>query len=378
MAISQSHYIDITSGTSGNANVTERILAGLVFTKSTVKSGNTEVTDVPVSMTLDEVVTCFGASAAETAFATKYFAYASANGNSPTSISFAHYGDSSETPLAAITRINGVTNNFGSFCFIETLTDAEIIAVANYNAGLNYKYLYVVQDVNGSTAAVTSALVTALTGISGVCVIQCTTANTHEEYMPMAIFAATDYDGTNTATNFMYKQFASAVVEVTTDSIATLLDSLNVNYYGQTQTNGKTIAFFQRGFNMDGLDTAVYCNEIWLKSRIETLFFNLMTSLNKISADENGAQVILTGITEAATQGLTNGTIIIGKSLTSAQKAAVTAYSGDNSAWNSVQSSGYWLNVVIKLDGQVYKAVYTLIYSKGDSIRKVEGYDILI
>ena len=114
------------------------------------------------------------------------------------------------------------------------------------------------------------------------------------------------------------------------------------------------------------------------KAPLRTLFFNLMTSLNKISADENGAQVILTGITEAATQGLTNGTIIIGKSLTSAQKAAVTAYSGDNSAWNSVQSSGYWLNVVIKLDGQVYKAVYTLIYSKGDSIRKVEGYDILI
>jgi len=377
MAISQKHFIDITSSTSGTSNVSERILAGLVFTKSTVKNGATEVTDVPVSMTLDEVITCFGATAAETVFATRYFAFSSANGNSPTSISFAHYGDDSETPLEAITRVNEATNNFGSFCFMETLLTADITAVATYNTGLNYKYLYVVQD-RASSASAASALVTALGTTAKVFVVQCTTADTHEEYMPMAIFAATDYNGTNTATNFMYKQFDNAIVEVTTDSAASALDALNVNYYGQTQTNGKKLAFLQRGFNLDGTDASVYCNEIWLKSSIETLFFNMMTSLNKIPADENGAQIILTGITEVATQALTNGTIIIGKTLTSTQKSAITSYSGDNTAWNSVQSSGYWLNVVIKLDGTVYKAVYTLIYSKGDSIRKVTGSDILI
>ena len=76
------------------------------------------------------------------------------------------------------------------------------------------------------------------------------------------------------------------------------------------------------------------------------------------------------------------GSIEVGKTLTTAQKAYIGNATGSTTAWQQVQTSGYWLNVVISqytVDGvNQYKAVYTLIYSKNDTIRLVQGTDVLI
>ena len=60
----------------------------------------------------------------------------------------------------------------------------------------------------------------------------------------------------------------------------------------------------------------------------------------------------------------------------------IAQVTGSQTAWQQVQSIGYWVNVVIQpyiVDGVTeYKAVYTLIYSKDDDIRLIQGSDILI
>jgi hypothetical protein len=78
------------------------------------------------------------------------------------------------------------------------------------------------------------------------------------------------------------------------------------------------------------------------------------------------------------TQAVKNGTILIGKTLTDKQKALVYQYTDDELAWEAVQNEGYWLDVVIDSDGDNYKAVYRLVYSKGDSIRFIDGTHILV
>ena len=46
------------------------------------------------------------------------------------------------TPLEALRAAEQVTDSFGSFSFPGTLTTSEIVEVAQYNAGLNLKYMY--------------------------------------------------------------------------------------------------------------------------------------------------------------------------------------------------------------------------------------------
>ena len=82
-------------------------------------------------------------------------------------------------------------------------------------------------------------------------------------------------------------------------------------------------------------------------------------------------------------QALFNGVISVEKPLTTVQKLYITEITGDDLAWHQVQNAGYWVDAVMQSyvteDARTeWKCVYTLVYSKDDAIRKVEGSHILI
>ena len=291
-----------------------------------------------------------------------------------------------ETPADALSRVNGLSNNFGSFAFLpgDEFSNAEYEAVLTQNAGYNSRYLASVGTLVASSGGVydynsteaEKTFVTAVGSQNGAAVTRGVDGTSPAD--PMAIFAAVDYNGTGTAPNFMYKRISGEKPSVFSDQVADTLDGLHVNYYGQTQANGQPLAFYQRGFNLDGEDTAVYCNEVWLKSHITAAIFNLLLVTERVPANEDGESMVYTTIAGAAQQGVTNGTIEVGKTYTAAQRAVIYQLTGDAEAYLAMQNAGYWLDVVIVQDGTDYKAVYKLVYGKGDSIRKVEGSDILM
>lgn len=102
----------------------------------------------------------------------------------------------------------------------------------------------------------------------------------------------------------------------------------------------------------------------------------------QISANQQGRGQILSVLQTVIDLALLNGTISVGKTLTSAQKAFITNQTADNKAWYQVQTSGYWVDCVIEpipnIDPVQYQANYMLIYSKDDVIRKVVGTQTLI
>ena len=286
-------------------------------------------------------------------------------------------GVAAETTVEAVARVDAVSDNFGSFSFLSTLTNDEIVSIAEWNTAKNYKYLYTVQ----TTAANAATLAPLIDGNTGTIVTLDINAD-YAEYMPMALLATTDYDNVNSVKNFMFQKFDTDTPSVTTDADSDTYDALNINYLGTTQQAGQTIAFYQDGVMIDGGDAGPYCNEIWLKDAISTEFLNMLLALEQIPANDTGASIAATLIQSIVTGALNNGTIQSGKTLTTVQKAYVTQVSGDEDAWYAVQSSGYWLGVTIASslvdEVTVYTLNYVLIYSKGDSIRKVEGSDILI
>jgi hypothetical protein len=108
----------------------------------------------------------------------------------------------------------------------------------------------------------------------------------------------------------------------------------------------------------------------------------LLLAVDQVPASSTGAGMVLAQIQSIIDQAVFNATIQPGKALTSTQKLYITIQTGDDLAWHQIQSLGYWIDCVIVpyVVNSItqYKAVYTLIYAKGDSVRKVEGADILI
>jgi len=263
-----------------------------------------------------------------------------------------------------------------------TLTDDEIVEAATWNDLQNVLFQFMVR----CTSSNASDLSTALIDFGGTALTLAPLAAEYPEMCPMIALAATDYSRRNSVMNYMFKQFSlTPSVTTTTDSDA--YDLLRVNYYGRTQQAGQYIDFYQRGILMgeatDPVDQNVYGNEQWLKDAAGADLMELLVSLARVSANARGRSQIITTLQGVIERALFNGTISVGKPLNNTQKNYISELTGDDLAWHQVQNIGYWLDCVMESyeteDGRTeWKAVYTLIYSKDDAIRKVDGTHVLI
>jgi len=287
-----------------------------------------------------------------------------------------------ETVQETMIAQDDLSDNFGSFVFMQALTDQEIIDIATWNKTENVKYQFFVSIAEADAVDHYAAL----KDIGGVgVIIQHPTAVEYPEMAPSMVLAATDYTRPNANKNYMYQQF-NLTPTVTTTVKSNELDALRANYYGQTQSAGSKLEFFQRGLLMglatDPKDMNVYANEQWFKSNITARIANLLLALDAIPANLDGEGLIDTGaLTGAISLALLNGTILPNKTLTDVQKVYITQVTGDNEAWRQVASLGYWKSVVIRENEQEageYEAVYTIIYAKGDAVRTVDGTHILV
>lgn len=295
-------------------------------------------------------------------------------------------GAAAQSPLEALQVAEQVTDSFGSFSYSAagavTIDQAE--AVALYNAGLNVKYQFYYQVAMATAAQVYAALSQyASTGLilNGL-------VGEFKESLPAAIGAAIDYNRTNCVVNVMYRQgpFANDN-DVSDDPTANGLDALRVNYYGTTSNAGQKLAFFQRGYLLGPasapLDINVHFNEQWLKSALQADFLSGQIALAQIGADDKGRGIVMGLLLGRVLQAKRNGVISIGKPFTTLQQIAVTQITNDPDAWRDVQTNGYWADVVIvsytgPSETTEYKAVYTLVYSKNDVVRKIEGSHNLV
>jgi len=291
-------------------------------------------------------------------------------------------GSDVQTITDTLVASTDASNNFGSFLFIPTLTDAQIEEAATWNGTQNVMFQFYVP----TTAIKAADYYALLSGNAGVGVTLSPTAGEYPEMVPMIILAATDYSRRNSTQNYMFQQF-DLTPSVTTTTVANVFDPLRTNYYGRTQTAGQFIDFYQRGVLMGGatapVDMNTYANEQWLKDRLGSAIMELLLSLAKVSANATGRSQLLTVIQGGVSDALFNGTISVGKPLNTTQKLYIDQLTGDPLAWTQVQSIGYWLDCVLQsyvtTDSRTeWKAVYTLVYAKDDVIRKVEGTHALI
>lgn len=291
-------------------------------------------------------------------------------------------GSAIKTITECLTETTDVSNNFGSFLFLPALSDAEVLEAATWNDAQNNMFMFCVPVLDVDTAD----YYTMLAGLSGVGVTLKTVSSEYPEMIPMTILAATDYNARSSVQNYMFQVFGITPA-VTTTTKSNSLDNLRVNYYGRTQTAGQYLDFYQRGVLMglqtDATDMNVYANEIWLKDAAGASLMSLLLSVARLPANTNGRSRAMAVLQSVADKALFNGTISVGKPLNEIQKLYITEMTGDELAWYQVQTIGYWLDAVLESyvtqDSRTeWKLVYTLIYSKDDAIRKVDGTHVLI
>lgn len=292
------------------------------------------------------------------------------------------YGKDAQEIADLLADSANADNNFGSFAFLPTLTETQIVEAALWNHDQNGMFIYSVPCTSANAVSLSAATIDSYSGLG---ISLSPTSGEYPEQDPMMILAATNYNARNATQNYMFQVF-DQTPSVTTNADADIYDALRINYYGRTQTAGQLVDFYQRGYLMGPdtapLDMGTYANEIWLKDALSAALMTLMLALTKVSANTTGKAQILNTIHSVVAQGIYNGTISKGRTLTNAQKEYIGTQTGDDTAWRKVVSDGYWVDVTFELetvDGSPqYKAVYTLIYAKDDTIRKIEGRDILI
>lgn len=287
-------------------------------------------------------------------------------------------GGDAETPAAAMARVANISNNFGSFAFLTDLTASEVAQVAAWNNAQNFVYLYSVPVTSDNYSTVQEGT----DGMDGT-MLTLDPGNTYAEWMPMALLASTNYDRTNASRNYMFQQFAGVEASVNNDTMADVFDGLKINYYGATQSAGKKIAFYQRGVLQGKTeDAGVFCNEMWLKDAMIVAFFNLLLSVNKVPANQDGLDMTRGVMMPVIDRAINNGTILKLKSLNPTQKAYIYSLTNDPDAWIDVYQNGYRLDLTLNsqiVNGTTsYTIDYLLIYAKGDSIKKVIGTHVLI
>jgi hypothetical protein len=275
--------------------------------------------------------------------------------------------------LGASTTLN---NNYGSFDFIGALTNDQIVERATFANGRNIEYMNFQRVLTTNRSAI-AALVS---GFASTGLVLAPLASQYPELLPAAILASLNYEQPAASANFMYYTDSRLTPSVTTDTEANTNDALEVNYYGQTQEAGVNLSFFQRG-RLTGGATApkamgVHANEQWLKSYLKSQFLNMFLALQQVSADLVGQSIGISYLDAGIALALTNGSIAVGKTLTTTQINFITQTTGNSTAYLEVQSRGYWFNVTTNATDNTMD--YLLVYAKRDSVDKVNGRHSLI
>lgn len=294
-------------------------------------------------------------------------------------------GAAAQSPLEAITASTVLSDNFGSFGFIDDLSLEQWTEIGAWVQAQNVKYIALVPVTFANRATWSAALST----FGGVAMTLVNDTNTeHDEDIPGIILAATDYTKRNAAPNYMFNTFSGVSAKVTDTAVSRELNGLRINYYGQTQTAGQNLTFYQRGLLGGTAATpsqmGVFGNEMWFKSAATSNLMSLLLNLPLIPATDEGRAMTLARLQDVINRALFNGTFATGKDLTSDQKAYIVQITDDERAWHQVQNLGYWIDAVVTQTTNSesgvteYQIDYTLLYSKADAVNKITGRDILI
>lgn len=427
MAINMNKYVDIST-IWPSADVAERAFGGLVITAGEmtwpIPSGTLSSEEkrlkklkedynagLVVYLQLTDVYTLFGkkldsnkalVGPEESSFAFGYYGYMSPSGRFASRLAFKKLL-ANQSPADALKAASEQPNipGFGSVTVLSIAdggssddtppSASALVELATLNAGaeIRGKYLVVVNLFGASDPIAVEQQFAEIRNVH--CVMG---ADMCSAYMPMAILGATDFNN-GTVTTYMFKQFPGETPAVSDDETYTSYASANINFYGCTQVNGQTLNFYQRGYNTDGNDTSICCNEMWFKSSCESQLMELLTSKERLPANDTGVAFVESTVTDVCLRAVRNGAFMSKETTAADVRTIAEIIAAEGGIYDDAERiaaniaiNGYSVYAALKpkyneaaVMGNVikeYVIAYYVFYGTADSIRFIKGNDILI
>lgn len=189
--------------------------------------------------------------------------------------------------------------------------------------------------------------------------------------------ASIDFEQPNGRITFAFKGQAGLVADITDATTANNLKANSYNFYGAYATAADRFVMLQPGSTpgaWEWFDS--YVNQIWLNSALQLAFMNLLSQINSLPYNSEGYALLRQAANDPIQQGLINGVIQQGVTLSNSQRAAVNTAVGDGlNAAGPLQNNGYYLQISDMPPAQRptrESPPMTLWYMDGGSIQKVE------
>lgn len=281
-----------------------------------------------------------------------------------------------------------ITQNWATFSTVWDASDAVKIAFAAWNSSKNNRYMFVLWE-NAVAAETypdtTTALVTVLANnYGGIFPIYCDATidpTGLAAAFVMGMAASVDFARAGGRTDFKFKYLDGVPVSVDDSSVSANLTLNSYNYVGTWATANDTFTFLAEGSVTGIFEWAdSYVNEVFLNSQLQLALMGLLANSNSVPYNPAGNTLISQACMDAINQGLLNGSIVPGVTLSASQIAAVNGAAGVKI--DDVLSTRGWYLQVGTASAQVRAARGTppinFWYMDGGSVHQITVASIMV
>lgn len=286
-------------------------------------------------------------------------------------------GMAAQSASANMKAIAEADGNWVSFSYLYEATDAEIIALAEWNNEQKVEFLFVAYtDSDGDTVpSSASNLPNSLKtlDVEGTLVLF---GDIFTAMLVMAIGASIDWNRYNGLCSYAFRSQSGLAATVTDETTAENLLGMNVNYYGRYASRVEDFTFLYDGKMVGGTFNFVdaYIGNIWLRNALQNAILNGLQNVPRTPYNVDGYNQIRAWCADPINRGINNGAIQKGVKLSESQKAQLFAEIGVDVA-DDIFTDGYYL--VVEDPGSQARTkrespVCGLWYTYGGQINKIE------
>lgn len=281
--------------------------------------------------------------------------------------------DVAGTAMAAITA---TTQNFVAFTTLFTLTDQLFVDFATWNGALDNRFMFV--GWTTSATAITNSDTTSparvidAANISGTACIYSPSAD--KAVFVLGYVASLDFNRLNGRTVAAFRSGDGLTADVTNSTIASNLLANGYSFYGSYATANDDFIWLYDG-QVSGLFAWIdsYVNQIWLNNRFQISLMSLLANVGQIPYNDDGYEMIGSGIQSDINAALNYGAIRAGVELTEAQVSEINNLAGTDI--RDIMFTRGWYLSVVDPGGTVRAArgspVCTFFYTDGGSCQRI-------
>ena len=277
---------------------------------------------------------------------------------------------------ANMRSIRGATENWATFTFLYSATDDEMLELSAWASAQGVEYLFVCWSTDSNlknqvdTTSIAYKLKEANAGATTLIFGDAKYAS-----FIMGEAASIDWDRTQGAINFAFKNGDALAPTIDNATEATTLLQKHCNIYGTYATrNDDFVLLYDANMFGDYRYIDPFVNAIWLNNALQVSIMNGLEISPRVPYNEDGYTLIRSWCQDPINRARKNGVIDPGVTLSEAQKAELIREAGLDITSN-LQTDGYYLQV-IDAGAQVRTTRDTpnvsLWYAYGGSVNRVE------